>query len=391
MPDRRSLAYAALAAAVVLGWQAATVRVNYGGNWTALFCTGARNGVPPSLAAEHIYQFPHSSGFDGQMYHYVAHDPRVRTPDLKNYVDAPGLRYRRILVPGLAYLLAAGHASWIDRAYYAVILLSIAAGVYWSASFCRAHNCAAAWGLLFALLPAALIAMDRMAIDVSLAALAAAFACYARTPSWRLFLVLAAAPLARETGFLLPAAYCLHLTLERRFRQAAVWSLAIVPTLVWYWYVGSHVPYRGYEFNMIPLSAVWTNWLHPFAYPSAMRFRWLVVLGDRLALVGMLAAFALAIYWLLRRRPDPLSLATLFFVALGVLFQKNENWAQVYDYGRVYSPVLLFLGFEGCTRRAAIALAPLGLILPRIGMQLWSQIQGVLTAAFQLSILNSTR
>ena len=90
-----------LCAAIVLSWQALTVRSNYVGNWSALFCTGTTFRVPPALAREKIYRFNQSNGWDGQFYHYIAHDPFLHS-DLKNYIDAPRLRYRRILIPLLA-------------------------------------------------------------------------------------------------------------------------------------------------------------------------------------------------------------------------------------------------------------------------------------------------
>jgi len=373
--------YSALAAALVFCWQWTTVHANYGGNWTALYCTGGRQGVPATLAAEHIYQFPGSYGFDGQAYHYVAHDPLMRTPDLKAFVDAPWLRYRRILTPGLAYLLAAGRAQWVDPAYYALILIFIGAGVYWMAAWCQAGGRSPAWGLLFLLLPATLISMDRMVTDGALAALAAAFAWYARTPSWRLWLAMAAAALARETGFLLPAAYCGYLLLQRRPAQAALFSTAAVPALAWYAYVQAHAPVTHYPFSLIPLSAMWANWLHPLVYPAGMPFKWLAALGDRLAMAGMLAAFGLALYWNLKRKLDPVAVATLLFTFLGLFLQKTENWTSVYDYGRVYSPVLLFLGLQSIERRSWAAVVPMAMILPRVGMQLGPQLLGVLNAA----------
>jgi hypothetical protein len=51
------------------------VQRNYGGNWTAFNCTGARFPIPPALAGENIYRFQRSNGWDGQFYHYIAHDP----------------------------------------------------------------------------------------------------------------------------------------------------------------------------------------------------------------------------------------------------------------------------------------------------------------------------
>jgi len=346
----RPIAYSTLAMAMVLTWQVITVRANYGGNWTALYCTGARLGTPTTLAAEHIYQFPNSYGFDGQMYHYVAHDPLMRNAELKAFVDAPWLRYRRILLPGLAYLLAWGNSNWIDKAYYALVLISTGAGVYWLALCCAERGRSLAWGLLFVLLPATLVSMDRMVLDVVLAALAAAYALYVRRPSWKLFMVLAAAALARETGLLFLAGYCGYLLLQRRFVQAALFSLAAVPALAWFAYVRAHTPSYGYAFSLIPLSAIWANWVHPLVYAPSVRLRWLATLADRLALAGIMAAFLLAIFWFAKRWRDPVALAALAFVAMGVVLQRHDHWVHVYDYGRVYSPVLFFLGLGSVER-----------------------------------------
>lgn len=122
-PDfRRAALVAALCVCLVFAWQALTVHFNYGGNWTALYCTGEFHPTPPSLASEHIYVFPHSDGWDGQFYHYIAHYVFLRG-EMQKYVDAPRLRFRRILVPSLAALLSAGNSSRVDTAYLAVILL----------------------------------------------------------------------------------------------------------------------------------------------------------------------------------------------------------------------------------------------------------------------------
>jgi hypothetical protein len=377
---RRRLALAACAMAAALSWQWATVHANYGGNWTALFCAGALRGVPSALASEHIWQFPGSGGFDGQLYHYIAHDPLLRDPGLKAAVDDPRLRYRRILVPGLASILAAGRADWVDRVYYGLILVFIGAGVFWTAACCRDLGRSPAWGLLFVLLPAALVSLDRMVVDVALAAFAAGFACHARAPSWRLFLILAAAALTRETGVLLLAGCCGYLALERRWKQAAVFSLAAVPAFAWYAYVHAHTAADHYRMSFVPLSAILFDLVHPLAYPPGVRLVWLARIGDYLALSGVLAAFALALRWGLRRKPDPVLLSLVCFAAMGLILQNKDHWLHVYDYGRVYSPALLFLGLEGLRRGSWAAIVPWSLMLPRIGMQLGGQILGVLGA-----------
>jgi len=83
---------------LVIAWQALTVRVNYSGNWTALFWTGDRNPPAPSLASEGTYTFANSAGYDRQFYRYIAHDPFLQG-DSAQGIDAPRMRYRRILIP----------------------------------------------------------------------------------------------------------------------------------------------------------------------------------------------------------------------------------------------------------------------------------------------------
>ena len=58
----------------VAGWQAATIQLNYHGDYTALFCTGASWVLPPELDKT-TYRFAGSAGYDGQFYRLVAHDP----------------------------------------------------------------------------------------------------------------------------------------------------------------------------------------------------------------------------------------------------------------------------------------------------------------------------
>ena len=63
---RACLAIALLCAGLALAWQSLTVHYNYGGNWSALFCTGSQRRIPPALAQEDIYTFADSTGYDGQ-------------------------------------------------------------------------------------------------------------------------------------------------------------------------------------------------------------------------------------------------------------------------------------------------------------------------------------
>src|SRR5437660_12759727 len=119
---RAPLLVALCATALAFCWQFAMVHFVYADNWTSLFYTGdARMSLPAELASEHIYRFANVVGYDGQQYHLIAHDPLFQRGFAQN-LDIPRVRYRRILVPGLAAVFALGRDKWVDRAYFSTIL-----------------------------------------------------------------------------------------------------------------------------------------------------------------------------------------------------------------------------------------------------------------------------
>jgi hypothetical protein len=359
-----------LAVASVAVWQWATVTANYGGNWTALYCTGALQPHPPLVAAEHVYIFANSTGYDGQLYHYLAHDPLMRS-GLKSFVDDPRLRYRRILVPALAFVLGLGRSDWIDPAYELVFLISVGLGVYWSCRF------AGSWGLLFLLIPAIPITMDRLVIDAGLAALTAAFLCYRDGPVWKLFLVLACAALTRETGFLLIAAVCLFHLLRREHRLSAILATSAAPALAWYVYVATRTVGKPYDLSLIPLSAIAHVLADPWKYPPGTPFPGVIVLADYIALAGVLLAIGLAFYFAARGPVDVVSIAALLFASMAVLIQRVDHWQNVYDYGRVQTPLLICLAAIAARDRKPWLLLPVVMILPRVSIQFVPQVLGV--------------
>jgi hypothetical protein len=358
-------------------WQWATVTANFGGNWTALFYTGSLQRNPPLVISSHTYLFANSTGYDGQFYRYIAHDPLLRS-DLKSYVDDPRLRYHRILVPLLAYGLALGNPGLIDQMYELVCLLSIALGVYWSCKFAQNSGLAAAWGLLFLAMPAVFVTMDRLVVDGVLAALTAAFLYYSRSPSWRLFLVLVCAALTRETGFLLVLAYCIYLAWRREFRIACIFLLSAAPALAWYGYIQAQTPAKAYPFSVVPFSAILEALRHPWNYPPGTPFAGVVVAADYLALGGVLLAFALAFFWFFHTPRDPACICATAFAAMALVFQRPDHWQNVYDFGRVYTPVLLCLSAIGAGHRSPWLLLPIAMLLPRIAIQLAPQVLGII-------------
>ncbi len=256
---RSPLAAALLCCALGAGFQWLTVHANYGGNPTALFLHGSRVPLPQALAFEHIYVFANSGGYDGQSYHYIAHDPLRRT-EIGRAVPDPSLRYPRILVPGIAHILALGRPQWVDAAFFACNLGFLALGAYWLAILLDRAGIHPLFAALYVVLPVAIVSLDRMLVDLALTSLALGFAVYLSPERPRnLYVILAAAALCRDAGFLLFAAYALHLATLRRYRQIALFTTALLPALAWILWVCTQLP-AGETFNPSVLFAL--HW-HP--------------------------------------------------------------------------------------------------------------------------------
>ena len=361
-----ALVTAALATLVALGAQWMLVHGAYDGNWTALFYTGELYGVPAELAAENIHVFPGTTGYDGQIYHLIAHDP-LMFHGVSARVDAPRLRYRRVLVPLLAWLGAAGGGPGVDAAYRAAILLFVFLGTYWSARWAQAHGRSPAWGMAFLLLPASVVSLERMTVDVALAALVAGWALAGARGSRLQWLLLALAPLVRETGLVLVAASGIAALAERRPGRAAACAAAALPTLAWFTFVHARTPAYDYANSFLPLGGIVGALVHPASYGSRRAF---LVTLDVAALFGIVSAFALAFRWIGAGPRTPLAWAAALFGLLGVFTQRPDNWAHVYDFGRVYSPLLLLLAFEGLSRGRPRWAAGWVLLEPRLLWQL---------------------
>ncbi len=360
-----------IAVGLVLAWQFVIVHYTFGGNWTAWFCTGGNLAQPPLVASEHLYAFEHSDGYDGQFYHYIAHDPLFRR-GLDRCIDAARLRYRRILMPGLAYLLAAGQDRAIDAALIAVNLLAFFAGVYWSSRYFAYWGYNTYCGLLFLLVPTALVSMDRMVVDLVFAALTMGFALYVTEERPRAtFVVLVLAPLARETGLVLVVAYCVSVLINRRFSRFLVFACSLLPTLAWYLFVNAHTAPEGTKnwFTWVPLAAMLDRMTHLTAYPFVPVIKLAAQATDVCAFLGVLVAFLFAFYRPAHKLPAPIVLATYIMAAAGIMLGPPV-WIDVFAFGRVLSPLLMLIALQAFPSRAWARVLPLALVDPRISLQL---------------------
>jgi hypothetical protein len=359
-------------------WQCFLVHGLYEGEWSALFYTGSAVALPPVIAAESPRRAPDPIGFDGQYYHVIAHDPLIPS-DAAQFVDNSRLRWRRILAPGLAWLLALGTPGAIDFAFFAVILAFTCLGVYWSAQF-AARNGFSPWGgLAFLLLPATLISVERMTVDVALAALCAGFAVLAAESGSWLYLVLALAPLARETGIALAGAWGIVQLAGGKARAALGAGLTLVPLAVWSLYVQSRTPSDATSwFGAIPLGGLIARTLHPF--PDAAPSLGLKLAGglEYVAILGVWAALALVVVELWRSPKEPLALASAITLAIFVFLAKEDIWQHSYGFARTLSPALLLLGMLGLRERRPILALPWALAAPRV---LYQAILLIATAA----------
>ena len=365
------------AAAAMWAWQFLTVHYNYGGNWTALFRIRAGMPVPEFLKSEKLYIFQ-DQGYDGQVFHLMAHDPWMRKGS-REAIAGASFRYQRILIPALAWALALGRDEWVHAAYFAVILGFAFLGVYWMALLADRAGLNAWWGWAFALMPATITSIDRMTVDIALAALVAGFAFYAgKAPVWRVALVLTCAALTRETALPVIAGYAAYLFTRREIR-GAVWVCAsALPALAWFVYLNRLGPSTvGGFVGLVPLSGFFERVIHPAAYALPAFKAGVGKVFDYAALGGIALAMALTARLAMRREWSAQS-AAAYGMAIAVVFLHDRSvWEDAYAFGRVLTPLLLLVAVLYWARRPWLAIAPVALVDARVALNLATQISGV--------------
>jgi hypothetical protein len=366
-PRLECLVYAILAAALGLAWQTTLVHTLYDGNWSALFYHGVYGAsVPDDPAFAGTYLFPADFGFDGQYYRVVAHDP-FRTRDYLKFLERPVMRYRRILIPMMAYALALGRQQYIDAGFLAAILIFLGLGVYWLGRYAALFGRSPKWGWAFLLAPATLAGLERAAIDMALTALTIGFALYLRENSrYRLLLVLVLAGLCRETGLCLIAACGAASLLEKNWERLALSCASVVPALAWYGFVSLRTP-PDHSSNLmrIPLTDLVDSLLHHNV--SYIKTGGPIVQATYYgAVFAMLLAFAMTLWLVYHGWRSAEGLAALAFTMTGLLLQPAGLWVQAYHFGRVLAPVLVLLGLEYFRTGSWQKIIPLCVVSPGI-------------------------
>jgi len=380
---RRAVAVAAIALACAAAWMALNVVALYHGNLTGLFLTGATAPVPPALDSGHTYRTKDLKGYDGQFYHFIAHDPLIRREFL-DFVDNPRLRWRRIGLPGLAAVLALGSDSFVDWTYVAIELAFLFLGTYWLSRYAMALDLPAALGLAFLAIPAVAVSVDRMTVDLPLAALCVGLAVVEpkvgehKGRSWIVPLILCGAALFRETGMLVIAAWGLSRFFQRDWRGAGMAIAAGAPAAAWWIYVARNTPVDGTAWlSSYPFSGLIERTLRGTGEPASTLWLRAADALENLSLAGMWLALAIAFYLLWKRRSGWLEITAVLFAVFAAALGKFDLWSSAYATGRTMSPLLIALGLLALRDQRPVFAVPLALILPRIVLQYEAQLGAV--------------
>jgi hypothetical protein len=335
--------------------------------------TAADRDLPLGLEA---YRFHGTMGYDGQFYRVLAHDPLLLRTD-PAFFDAPALRWRRILTPALAWLVALGQPGWIDAAFIAVTLGFLGLGVFWSAAYCRGAGIPYWWGALFAALPGVVVSLERMTVDLALAALAAGFAYLSRKPRCIGFwTVVALAPLARETGAVLPLACAVDALMRKQTRELGVAIAAGLPGLAWYGWVHANVGADAARFvERWPLQALLVRTFDVSGISLELLRSAVAGTLDQVAIVGVWAALVLAAL-AFAREEGSLRWAIGLFSLFPILLSYPGIWSEAYAFARILTPLVLWLSFIAAERKEPAGLLPLALMGPRIFAQLIPHVLG---------------
>jgi hypothetical protein len=242
----------------------------------------------------------------------------------------------------------------VDAAYLLVIDLCVACGVFWLSLLALHFGRHPAWGLGFVAVPATAISVERLTVDVALAALTVGYTLYAlRSRSGPTWVLLALAPLARETGLALLAVQAACASTARRWRELTAAILCGLPFLAWALYVASMTASPTSGWLSLPFWGLIARTIAVFPEPVTGSQALVAMLLDYAGIVGVWIALSQSVILLLPRlKPGlgtlsenmgPVEWGVLCFALAAILLGSPEVWAGSYAFGRVLSPWAVFL------------------------------------------------
>ena len=305
------------------------------------------------------------TGYDGQFVYYLARDGWGALPHL----DAPGYRMSRILYPLLAALLSGRQATLLPWAMLAINYVAVVAGTAVLARWLAARDTNPWWALVYAGCAGTLFAYSRDCTEPLAYLLATA-----GTVAWieerrgRAWVLLALAPMARETTALFPLGLAAAALASRHGRGAVGLAATMLPAQAWQLYVRAHVP--GATAGVWGLLQLLLRLRVPLDLPVDASH----AAGRLLVGLPVLALLPGALAWVLRAPTTPVPWL-IALNALLVLVAPAESYLHVLAIARVgvglvVALVLAFPVLSPAMRAGVAAIAVLPTLL-WLGPMLW--------------------
>lgn len=281
-------------------------------------------------------------GYDGQFFYYIARFPG----DMRiAVVDAPALRYSRMLYPLLARIFSLGQSDLIAWMLLAINVVAIAATVALLAWVLRERNLSI-WPALAPGLYCgqALAATRDLGDPFAIFWLALALAFLQRRRWLAVAASLGFGMLTRESTLLFAFCFAVPLVLERGWKLLAAFAAIVFG------------PYFAWEWALYRVTGVWgvhsssqvnTFVLVPFSGLSAVPRQILLIEIVLFVCLPITAAFTLGLVRLVsRRREDMFTLVVALsavFYALAVALQPGIHWMDRWEPTRLAAPIALLL------------------------------------------------
>jgi hypothetical protein len=223
------------------------------------------------------------TGYDGQWYFYIAHDPLLRAPDPERFIDLPAYRYGRILYPALAWALALGQPAAQPWSMLAVNFLAVLVGAVACVDNLRQLRANRWLALAYAFSPPMLIGTAAMLTEpTSMALVTVGVALALRGRHWPAGCALALAVLAREPSALVALAFGLYALARLDWRRGAAYLAPLVVPILWHLSIWARM-------GIMPSAQNQDNLTVPFGGPY---YRLGLILGWHGPMLGETAPFA---------------------------------------------------------------------------------------------------
>ena len=305
-----------------------------------------------------VFIHDNPDSYDGQQYARIAYHPALTADELRPAVDNLAYRAQRILLPALAWLLAAGQPAWIMHVYSVLNLAAwlVLAGLLWRLLPVDDGRSVVAWaGILFS---AGVLGSVRFALTDLPALIFVAASLWAAERARPRAAVgwLAAAALTRETSLvawpgLWTGSWRSPAALRRNLLRLL---LAAAPLAAWlgyvFWRVGPlNEGTRNFAWPGVGVLDQWRESILALARPHPPLFVWATVL----AMAGLTAQL---VFILVRPRPADLwwrvgAACSLLMLCLGPAVWEGFPVAA----GRVLLPLNLACNVLSLRTRAPLA------------------------------------